>query len=123
MCESAGAPSGVHAWELLLLTRVSFVCKKKFFPHGKFRDGGRRGRPWQPVEVTAEQLAEAETFVMRRLEQLLVDEGNTVQAVRAVISQRGADPAITATTVRDLQVRFVKGILGFLPHSSTTMGP
>jgi len=57
----------------------------------------------QPVEVTAEQLAEAETFVMRRLEQLLVDEGNTVQAVRAVISQRGADPAITATTVRDLQ--------------------
>lgn len=41
----------------------------------------------QPVEASAEVVAEAHTFVTRRLEQLLVDAGNNVQAVRAVLGQ------------------------------------
>jgi len=53
----------------------------------------------QPVEVTEAVLAEAEAFVLRRLEQLLVDAGNSVEAVRAVVSERGSDPALVASTV------------------------
>lgn len=39
-------------------------------------------------------------FVVRRLEQLLVDEGLRVEAVRAVLSQRGNDPALAAASAR-----------------------
>jgi glycyl-tRNA synthetase len=41
----------------------------------------------QPVAVSAEVVAEAHTFVTRRLEQMLVDAGKDVMAVRAVLGQ------------------------------------
>jgi len=44
-------------------------------------------------------------FVARRLEQLLVDGGCCVEAVRAALAERGADPALAAATARALQAR------------------
>ena len=44
-------------------------------------------------------------FVARRLEVLLVDGGAPVETVRAVLRERGANPALAAASVRELQVR------------------
>lgn len=43
-------------------------------------------------------------FVARRLEVLLVDEGAQPEVVRAVLAQRGGNPALAAASVRELQV-------------------
>ncbi len=40
----------------------------------------------------------------RRLEALLVEEGAAVELVRGVLRQRGANPALAAASVRELQV-------------------
>ena len=51
----------------------------------------------QPVECTAACQAEVCTFIMRRLEQLLVDRGMaSVEQVRAVLAEQGSDPAAAA---------------------------
>jgi len=42
--------------------------------------------------------------VVRRLEQMLVDGGTTIEAVRAALAERSADPCLAAQTARDLQV-------------------
>lgn len=52
------------------------------------------------VSVTQKTQQEVWDFVVRRLEQLLVDEGLRVEAVRAVLSQRGNDPALAAVSAR-----------------------
>ena len=44
-------------------------------------------------------------FVVRRLEQILVDGGVSVEAVRAALSERAANPCLAAVTARDLQAR------------------
>jgi len=49
-------------------------------------------------------------FVARRLEQLLVDGGCCVEAVRAALAERGADPALAAATARELQARRRPGL-------------
>ena len=46
-------------------------------------------------------------FVQRRLEQLLVDGGICIEAVRAVLPHRGRNPALAATSARQLQVSFM----------------
>ena len=56
-------------------------------------------------------------FVMRRLEQMLVDGGTTVEAVRAALAERSADPCLAAQTARDLQV-----CLASLLPSPTVLG-
>ena len=43
-------------------------------------------------------------FVVRRLEQMLVDGGASVEAVRAALAERSADPCLAARTAQDLQV-------------------
>ena len=43
-------------------------------------------------------------FVARRLEQLLVDRGCSVEAARAVLAERAACPASAALSARELQV-------------------
>lgn len=53
-----------------------------------------------PAHDTEEQVL---TFVGRRLEVLLSEEGAPIETVRAVLSQRGHCPALAAATVRDLQ--------------------
>ena len=59
----------------------------------------------QPIEVPKEVQEAVLEFITRRLEQLLVDEGCGVEAVKAVLSERGANPAIAAQSARELQVR------------------
>ena len=44
-------------------------------------------------------------FVVRRLEQVLVDGGVSVEAVRAALQERSANPCLAASTARDLQAR------------------
>ena len=41
---------------------------------------------------------------MRRLEQMLVDGGASIEAVRAALAERSADPCLAARTAQDLQV-------------------
>ncbi len=43
-------------------------------------------------------------FVARRLEQLLVDGGCSIEVVKAVLSERAACPASAALSARELQV-------------------
>ena len=43
-------------------------------------------------------------FVVRRLEQILVDGGITVEAVRAALAERSHNPCLAASTARSLQV-------------------
>ena len=40
----------------------------------------------------------------RRLEQLLVDSGSPVEAVRAALRERGTNPALAASTAREIKV-------------------
>lgn len=46
-------------------------------------------------------------FVQRRLEQLLVDSGICIEAVRAVLPHRGRNPSLAATSARQLQVSYL----------------
>ena len=68
------------------------------------RDAAAQAAQLQPVAVPAEALEGVLDFVVRRLEQLLVDEGCGVEAVKAVLSERGSNPAIAAQSARELQV-------------------
>lgn len=57
----------------------------------------------QPVEVGEESLKGATQFISRRLEQLLVDRGLPVEAVRGALGGgRGNDPALAARTAEEL---------------------
>lgn len=44
-------------------------------------------------------------FVRRRLEVVLAEGGAPLETVRAVLRQRGHDPALAASAVRQLQAR------------------
>ncbi|MEU6035037.1 glycine--tRNA ligase [Actinomadura sp. NPDC047616] len=65
------------------------------------RDGLEIAARHQPVEVTAEALAETERFVARRLEQALLDDGHPVRVVRAVLPHAGS-PAYAERAAADL---------------------
>ena len=56
----------------------------------------------QPVEVTEEQRTQAHDFVVRRLEQLLADDGSPREVVRSVLAERSDDPHLAVATVADL---------------------
>ncbi|GBF89751.1 hypothetical protein Rsub_02921 [Raphidocelis subcapitata] len=57
----------------------------------------------QPLAVSAEARAAAVDFVTKRLEQLLIDGGVSPEAVRAVLAERGDNPALAARTAGELQ--------------------
>lgn len=50
----------------------------------------------QPLPVSDKAQGEVVDFVQRRLEQLLVDAGVPPEAVRAVLAERGDNPALAA---------------------------
>lgn len=54
---------------------------------------------------------QAQAFVVRRLEQLLVDRGAGVEVVRAVLAERGSEPARAARTVREMEALQKEGVL------------
>ena len=68
------------------------------------REAAAQAAQLQQVVVPEEALEGVLDFVARRLEQLLVDEGCGVAAVKAVLSERGSNPAIAAQSARELQV-------------------
>ena len=68
------------------------------------REAAAQAAQLQQVTVPEEALEGVLDFVARRLEQLLVDEGCGVEAVKAVLSERGSNPAVAAQSARELQV-------------------
>ena len=59
----------------------------------------------QPINVTPEAQTAAFDFLLRRLEQLLVDSGISVEVARAVLNQRSGNPLLAHQTAKQLQVR------------------
>lgn len=58
---------------------------------------------FQPPSLTASNNDEVLTFVTKRLEQLLIDQGANVEIVRSIISERGNDPWLAASSVEQLE--------------------
>jgi glycyl-tRNA synthetase len=58
----------------------------------------------QPIAVGAESRAAVLEFVERRLEQMLLDAGVQIEAVRAALRERGRDAALAARTAREIAV-------------------
>ena len=56
----------------------------------------------QPVKCEEKVVDDCLEYMTRRLEQYLVDSGCGVEAVRAVLAERGGDPAHAAETARAL---------------------
>ena len=56
----------------------------------------------QPIDVPQEAKDDVYDFVLKRLEQILVDEGVQVEAVRAAIAERGNNPFLAAETAKDI---------------------
>ncbi|KAJ7248192.1 hypothetical protein O6H91_Y425700 [Diphasiastrum complanatum] len=56
----------------------------------------------QPVIVTEKVQRDVLLFIIRRLEQLLVDDGANVELVRSVLAERGHVPALAARSVPQL---------------------
>jgi len=56
----------------------------------------------QPVDVSSECMDECITFITRRLEQLFIDAGNDVECVRAVLKERGGNPALASASISEL---------------------
>jgi glycyl-tRNA synthetase len=75
----------------------------------------------QPVPVSAEARAAAAEFLRRRLEQLLVDGGAPVEAVRAALAERGDDAALASATARELAVEMAAGPGGRLARVMAAM--
>eukprot|EP00887_Chlorella_sp_A99_P006103 scaffold22.g6103.t1 len=68
----------------------------------------------QPMDVPPESRAAALDFLERRLEQLLVDGGTPVEAVRAALGERGRAPALAARTAREVGEEMRSGEAGRL---------
>uniref|UniRef100_A0A061RBF6 glycine--tRNA ligase n=2 Tax=Tetraselmis sp. GSL018 TaxID=582737 RepID=A0A061RBF6_9CHLO len=75
----------------------------------------------QPVESTQETLSSVLDFVERRLEQLLVDRGIPIEAVRAVLAERGSNPALAEVTASALSNEISKGEDSPLPAAMRSL--
>ncbi|KAL3699471.1 hypothetical protein R1sor_017493 [Riccia sorocarpa] len=56
-----------------------------------------------PVDVPESTLQEVSSFVTRRLEQLLIDDGANVEFVRSVLSERSSVPTLAARSVSQME--------------------
>ncbi|DBA71104.1 TPA: hypothetical protein ACH3X2_011520 [Trebouxia sp. C0005] len=65
--------------------------------------------PLQPIPISQQQIQQVTSFVLRRLEQVLVDGGASIEAVRAVLRHRGNNPALAAASVHQLQAELSRG--------------
>ena len=57
----------------------------------------------QPLPVLPEVKAAAFEFMVRRLEQLLVDTGSAIEVARAVLGERASNPMLAQQTAAELQ--------------------
>jgi hypothetical protein len=103
----------LHSWQALVENSVSM----------NLREAVDLAAALQPVEVGPDLREAAIDFVQRRLEQLLVDGGVPVEAVRAVLRVRGNDPALAARSALELKVGgTVSSLAVCLPaHPSTLL--
>lgn len=58
----------------------------------------------QPLSISEECRVNIFEFIVRRLEQLLVDSGIPVEATRAILSERSHDPVLAHASAKELQV-------------------
>ena len=78
----------------------------------------------QPVEVGEEAVSGAVQFIARRLEQLLIDRGLPVEAVRGALgSGRSNDPALAARTAEELAEALLEEIKASSSSSSSAPSP
>ncbi|GAB4813228.1 hypothetical protein N2152v2_000274 [Parachlorella kessleri] len=63
----------------------------------------------QPRPLSDEGRAAVLDFIERRLEQLLVDGGDPVEAVRAALRERGTNPALAASTAHEIKDELAAG--------------
>lgn len=75
----------------------------------------------QPVDVSDKSKKELYEFIAKRLEQILVDDGIPVEAVRASISERGNNPALAAETAKDIGKELELGEGSFLYQAMVAM--
>lgn len=75
----------------------------------------------QPVEVTEESKESLYEFISKRLEQILVDDGIPVEAVRASLSERGENPSLAAKTAKDIGQQLEQGEASQLHEVMTAM--
>ena len=85
------------------------------------REAAAQAAQLQQVTVPDEALEGVLDFVARRLEQLLVDEGCGIEAVKAVLSERGYNPAVAAESARELQVQPASPLTVALDGSQSQM--
>mmetsp|Transcript_20995 Transcript_20995/g.46001 ORF Transcript_20995/g.46001 Transcript_20995/m.46001 type:complete len:1090 (-) Transcript_20995:488-3757(-) len=76
----------------------------------------------QPIPVSDKVQAEVCGYVGGRLEQLLVDSGVPTEAVRAVLAERGDDPALAARSAEELRAEWEAGEGGRLRRVMTSLG-
>ncbi|GMH40665.1 hypothetical protein BSKO_08569 [Bryopsis sp. KO-2023] len=75
----------------------------------------------QKIKVTTKAKEEVLTFIQRRLEQLLVDRGLPIQAVRSVLLERGNDPYLASASAEDLSRQLENGEESLLARVMTPM--
>ena len=56
----------------------------------------------QPIDVESEQCDEAHDFVVKRLEQLLIEDDAPREVIRSVLAERNSDPYLAVVTVKEL---------------------
>lgn len=75
----------------------------------------------QPLLVSEQHKKEVLEFIERRLEQVLVDGGAYVEAVRAALAERGHDVSLAAETAREISREMAQGEAGRLHQVMAAM--
>lgn len=75
----------------------------------------------QPIHVDEECRAKIVDFLVRRLEQLLIDGGVAVEAVRAALNERGNNPSGAASTAKEVGEEMKRGEGGRLHKIMTAL--
>ncbi|XP_075517692.1 glycine--tRNA ligase, chloroplastic/mitochondrial 2-like isoform X2 [Primulina tabacum] len=57
----------------------------------------------QPIEVESQTIDDVQQFVLRRLEQLLIDQGIRPEVVRSVLAERGNRPSLAAMSAHRME--------------------
>jgi glycyl-tRNA synthetase len=75
----------------------------------------------QPVSVSDQCKGDIREFILKRLEQILVDEGVQVEAVRASVSERGDNPALASKTAKEIAMELEIGEASSLHQVMSSM--
>eukprot|EP00798_Chlamydomonas_sp_ICE-L_P032510 gene32510-17216_t len=76
----------------------------------------------QPLAVSAEVESSVVEFIKTRLEQVIVDQGVPLEAVRAVLAERGDNPSLAVLTAEELKVEWEAGEDSSLRRAIAALG-